>query len=68
MITAEEPSQGLETGNVTLEKMVDVDDSDNPTSSEKNEENRSNDRCVCLCVCVCVCEWRKKVVFGTQLI
>ena len=50
MITVEEPSQGLETGDVTLEKMVEVDDSDNPTSSEKNEENRSNDRCVCLCV------------------
>ena len=54
----EEPSEGLMP---TLVELIEVDDSDNPTSSEKNEENRSNDICACLCV------WRKQVVFGTHL-
>ena len=45
--TVEEPSEGLMP---TLEELIEVDDSDNPTSSEKNDENRPNNRRVCLCV------------------
>ena len=42
--TVEEPSDGLMS---TLEVLIEVDDSDNPTSSDKNDENRPNDR-LCL--------------------
>ena len=43
----EEPSEGLMP---ILEELIEVNNSDNPKSSEKHDENSPNNRRVCLCV------------------